>query len=79
MGSNLFTRCFLRSRDIHGIDEQHIRIEKGVLNLVLVAPIEKRGGSPIEKPFQINPDADIMLLSVNELIFCKENEHIIPA
>ncbi|OMJ10348.1 hypothetical protein AYI69_g10283 [Smittium culicis] len=52
---------FLRANEIHRIDEQCIHIDQGVLNLVIVAPKEKRGDRPIEKPCQTNPQTDIIL------------------
>ncbi|OMJ13287.1 hypothetical protein AYI70_g8597 [Smittium culicis] len=70
--------CFLRASDIHRIDYQRSQIEKGVLNLVIVAPKEKRGGRPVEKSCQINPHADIILCPVNAYIFIKEKEAFNP-
>ncbi|OMJ24284.1 hypothetical protein AYI70_g1678 [Smittium culicis] len=63
---------FLRTSDIHRIDDQRSHIDQGVLNLVIVAPIEKRGGRLIEKLCQINPNIDIILCPVNAYMVYKE-------
>ncbi|OMJ07797.1 hypothetical protein AYI69_g11320 [Smittium culicis] len=63
---------FLRASNIHRIDEQRSHIDQGVLNLVIVAPKEKRSGRPIEKPCQINPHTDIILCPVNAYMVYKE-------
>ncbi|OMJ25904.1 hypothetical protein AYI70_g579 [Smittium culicis] len=63
---------FLRASDIHRIDDQRSHIDQGVLNLVIVAPKEKRGGRPIEKPCQINPHTDKILCPVNAYMVYKE-------
>ncbi|OMJ12602.1 hypothetical protein AYI69_g9352 [Smittium culicis] len=63
---------FLRSSDIHSIEDQRSCIDKGVLNLVIIAPKEKRGGHPIENPCQINPHPDIILCPVNSYVVYKE-------
>ncbi|PVU91406.1 hypothetical protein BB561_004407 [Smittium simulii] len=43
----------LRASDIHRIDDARSQIINGSLHLVIVAPKEKRGGQPIERPCQI--------------------------
>ncbi|OMJ16691.1 hypothetical protein AYI69_g7741 [Smittium culicis] len=63
---------FLRGSDIHRIDDQRSHIDKGVLNLVIVVPKEKRGGRPIEKTCQINLHTDIILCPVNAYMLYKE-------
>ncbi|PWA01876.1 hypothetical protein BB558_001992 [Smittium angustum] len=55
---------FLRASDIHRIDDGRTRIEKKVLKLIIVAPKEKRGGRPVEKPCQINSHIDPILCPV---------------
>ncbi|OMJ26038.1 hypothetical protein AYI70_g462 [Smittium culicis] len=63
---------FLSDSDIQRIEYQRIRIKHGVLNLVIVAPKEKRGGLPVEKPCQINPYVDRIIFPVNAYMVYKE-------
>ncbi|PVU93738.1 hypothetical protein BB561_003071 [Smittium simulii] len=43
----------LRSSNIHRIDDARTHITNGALHLVIIAPKEKRGGQPVERPCQI--------------------------
>ncbi|OMJ07639.1 hypothetical protein AYI70_g12054 [Smittium culicis] len=58
----------LSASDIHRIDDQRSHIKKGVLNPVIIAIKEKRGGHPVEKPCQINLHVDIIIFPVNAYI-----------
>ncbi|OMJ26447.1 hypothetical protein AYI70_g157 [Smittium culicis] len=55
---------FLKASDIHRIDDERSHVSLGVLNLVIIAPKEKRSGRPIEKPCQISPHNDPILCPV---------------
>ncbi|PVU91005.1 hypothetical protein BB561_004608 [Smittium simulii] len=63
---------FLRASDIHCIDDARSLINQGVLCLTIVAPKEKRGGRPVEKPCQINPHTDPILCPVLTYTVYKE-------
>ncbi|OMJ13160.1 hypothetical protein AYI69_g9109, partial [Smittium culicis] len=63
---------FLRASDIHRIDDARSRVDQGILYLVIVAPKEKRGGRPIEKPCQISPHSDPILCPVVAYTIYKE-------
>ncbi|OMJ14601.1 hypothetical protein AYI69_g8526 [Smittium culicis] len=54
-------RSVRRFIETHRIDKKRSRIDQGALILEIIAPKEKRGGRPIEKPFQTNPHSDIIL------------------
>ncbi|PVU87854.1 hypothetical protein BB560_006425, partial [Smittium megazygosporum] len=54
----------LRASDIHRIDDSETKIENGVLNLVIVAPKEKRNGQPIKRPCQISGHLNPILCPV---------------
>ncbi|OMJ29796.1 hypothetical protein AYI69_g677 [Smittium culicis] len=55
---------FLRTSDIHRIDDELSHVIQGVLHLVFVPPKEKHEGRPIEKPSQITPHIDPNLFPV---------------
>ncbi|OMJ14702.1 hypothetical protein AYI70_g7724 [Smittium culicis] len=63
---------FLRASDIHRIDDERSHVSLGVLNLVIIAPKEKRSGRQIEKPCQISPHTDPILCPVVAYLVYKE-------
>ncbi|PVV02953.1 hypothetical protein BB560_002580 [Smittium megazygosporum] len=54
----------LRASDIHRIDDSETKIKNRVLNLVIVAPKEKRNGQPIKRPCQISGHLNPILCPV---------------
>ncbi|OLY80270.1 hypothetical protein AYI68_g5635 [Smittium mucronatum] len=63
---------FLRDSEIQRIDDKRTRIIQVVLNLVIVAPKEKRAGQTIEKPFQISSHTDPILCPILAYTVYKE-------
>ncbi|OMJ30032.1 hypothetical protein AYI69_g436 [Smittium culicis] len=55
---------FLRASDIHRIDDARTTICNGTLNIVIIAPKEKRKGQQIERPCEINSHPNPILCPV---------------
>ncbi|OMJ26489.1 hypothetical protein AYI70_g123 [Smittium culicis] len=49
------TKLSNKASDIHRIDDEHSQLSLSVLNLVIIAPKEKRSGRPIEKTIPDKP------------------------
>ncbi|OMJ28369.1 hypothetical protein AYI69_g2165 [Smittium culicis] len=67
---------FLRASKIHRIEDTRSRTEKGKLNLVIVAPKEKRGGQLIENICLITTNTDPILCPVLAYNIFKEKDTI---
>ncbi|OMJ22662.1 hypothetical protein AYI69_g5304 [Smittium culicis] len=67
----LLVAGYFRVSDIHSIDDERSHITQCELNLVIVAPKEKRAGRLIENPWQITTYTYRILCPVLACSFCK--------